>query len=59
MFDTNLEQLDQEQALDLCKFYIQAGKNCFLFGRRGTGKTEIAFQVFAFHLPILYKIHLI
>src|SRR5689334_5299504 len=40
----NLQEIDQEQTLNLCKFYIRANKNVFLFGRRGTGKTEIAIQ---------------
>ncbi len=40
----NLNELDQEQALHLCKFFIKSNKNLFLFGRRGTGKTEIAIQ---------------
>lgn len=40
----NLQELDQEQTLNLCRFYIQTGQNLLLFGRRGTGKTEIALQ---------------
>lgn len=40
----NLQEIDQEQALNLTKFFIRAEKNLFLFGRRGTGKTEIALQ---------------
>lgn len=40
----NLQEIDQEQALHLSKFFIQSHKNLFLFGRRGTGKTEIAMQ---------------
>jgi hypothetical protein len=40
----NLPEIDQEQALHLSKFFIRAGQNLFLFGRRGVGKTQIAFQ---------------
>jgi hypothetical protein len=40
----NLEEIDQEQALNLTKFFIQSQHNVFLFGRRGVGKTEIAIQ---------------
>ena len=40
----NLEEIDQEQALNLTKFFIQSNHNVFLFGRRGVGKTEIAIQ---------------
>lgn len=40
----NLPEVDQEQALSLSRFFIKNGKNIFLFGRRGTGKTEIALQ---------------
>lgn len=40
----NLQEIDQEQALNLCKFYINANKNLFLFGRRGVGKTEIVMR---------------
>lgn len=40
----NLQEIDQEQALNLTKFFIQSQHNIFLFGRRGTGKTEIAIQ---------------
>jgi len=43
----NLQELDQEQAFNLCKFYIAANKNLFLFGRKGTGKTQIAMQAAA------------
>lgn len=34
----NLQEIDQEQALHLCKFFIKSNKNLFLFGRRGVGK---------------------
>lgn len=40
----NLPEVDQEQALNLSKFYINAHQNLFLFGRRGVGKTHIAIQ---------------
>jgi hypothetical protein len=40
----NLPEIDQIQALNLTKFFIGAGQNIFLFGRRGTGKTAIAIQ---------------
>jgi hypothetical protein len=40
----NLTEIDQEQALNLSKFFIRANKNIFLFGRRGVGKTHIAIQ---------------
>lgn len=40
----NLQEIDQEQSLNLVKFFIKAQQNIFLFGRRGTGKTQIAMQ---------------
>lgn len=40
----NLQEIDQEQALNLSKFFIQSHQNLFLFGRRGIGKTYIAIQ---------------
>lgn len=40
----NLPEIDQEQALNLSKFFIQSQQNLFLFGRRGVGKTHIAIQ---------------
>lgn len=40
----NLPEIDQEQALNLSKFFIKSQKNLFLFGRRGGGKTEIVLQ---------------
>jgi hypothetical protein len=40
----NLTEIDQEQALNLTKFFIQSQQNVFLFGRRGVGKTDIAIQ---------------
>lgn len=40
----NLQEIDQEQALHLSKFFIRSNQNLFLFGRRGVGKTQIAIQ---------------
>lgn len=40
----NLQEIDQEQALNLSKFFIRSHQNLFLFGRRGVGKTHIAIQ---------------
>lgn len=40
----NLPEIDQEQALNLSKFFIRSNQNIFLFGRRGVGKTHIAIQ---------------
>lgn len=40
----NLQEIDQEQALNLSKFFIRSNQNLFLFGRRGVGKTHIAIQ---------------
>lgn len=40
----NLQEIDQEQALNLAKFFIKSGQNILFFGRRGIGKTFIAFQ---------------
>lgn len=40
----NLQEINQEQALNLSKFFIKSQQNLFLFGRRGTGKTEIIIQ---------------
>lgn len=40
----NLQEIDQEQAVSLCKFNIKTKGNIFLLGRRGVGKTEIALQ---------------
>lgn len=40
----NLQEIDQEQASNLTKFFIQSQQNIFLFGRRGVGKTDIAIQ---------------
>lgn len=38
----NLSEVDQEQALNLSRFFLKTNQNIFLFGRRGTGKTHIA-----------------
>lgn len=40
----NLQEVNQEQALNLSKFFINAKQNMFLFGRKGTGKTHIVLQ---------------
>lgn len=40
----NLQEIDQEQALHLAKFFIRSQQNIFFFGRRGLGKTHIALQ---------------
>ena len=40
----NLPEINQEQTLNLSKFFIKSNQNLFLFGRRGVGKTHIAFQ---------------
>lgn len=40
----NLKEINQEESLNLVKFFIKAQKNIFLFGRKGTGKTHIAMQ---------------
>lgn len=40
----NLTEIDQEQAINLSKFFIRSNQNFFLFGRRGTGKSEIILQ---------------
>jgi hypothetical protein len=34
----NLQEIDQEQALHLSKFFVRSQQNLFLFGRRGVGK---------------------
>ena len=40
----NLPEIDQEEALNLCKFFIRAGQNIFLFGQKGVGKSQISIQ---------------
>jgi ATPase family protein associated with various cellular activities (AAA) len=40
----NLQEINQEQALHLTKFFCQSHGNVFLFGRSGVGKSEIAIQ---------------
>lgn len=40
----NLPEVDQDQALNLCKFTIQSQGNICFLGRRGIGKTFIALQ---------------
>ena len=42
MNNLNLPEVDQEQALNLAKFFIRTDNSLFFFGRRGVGKTEIA-----------------
>jgi AAA domain (dynein-related subfamily) len=41
---SNLQEISQEQACNLSKFFMQSGKNLFLMGRRGIGKTEILIE---------------
>jgi hypothetical protein len=40
----NLQSIDQEQALNLTKFFVRSNQNIFLFGQKGVGKTHIAIQ---------------
>lgn len=40
----NLQEIDQEQALNLSKFFIKSNQNLFLFGQKGVGKTHIVMQ---------------
>jgi hypothetical protein len=40
----NLQEINQEQSLDLTKFFIKNQQNMFLFGLKGTGKTSIFAQ---------------
>lgn len=40
----NLKEIDQEEAFNLVKFFINVQQNVFLFGRRGVGKTNIIMQ---------------
>ena len=40
----NLQEINQQTALVLAKFSIDAGNNIFLFGNSGTGKSAIAMQ---------------
>jgi len=44
MSKLNLQEVDQEQALNLSKFFISSGQNVLFLGRKGTGKTQIALQ---------------
>jgi hypothetical protein len=51
----NLQEIDQQQALQLTKFFIRAQQNVFLFGQKGTGKTAIFLQAAAeCHLKVNY-----
>ena len=43
----NLTEVNQEQALNLCKFFLTSHQNIFLLGRRGVGKSYIALQAAA------------
>lgn len=52
----NLPEIDQEQALQLVKFFIHSQHNLFLFGQKGVGKTELAIQAIQ---ECGYKIHYI
>lgn len=40
----NLQEINQEQALNLAKFFIKSGHNIFIFGKHGVGKSAIAIQ---------------
>lgn len=40
----NLQSINQEQTLNLCRFYMRIGQNMLMLGRRGIGKTFIAMQ---------------
>jgi hypothetical protein len=40
----NLQEINQEQALDLMKFFIRSNQNICLLGRRGVGKSILTFQ---------------
>ena len=40
----NLQEIDQEQALNLSRFFLKLNQNIILLGRRGIGKTHIAIQ---------------
>ncbi len=52
---TNLQEVDQEQAFNLLKFFIRSRQNIFLFGRRGTGKTQLALQAIqACNMQLIY-----
>lgn len=53
---TNLQEIDQEQAFNLSKFFIRSNQNLFLFGRRGVGKTHIVLQAAK---ECNYKVHYI
>jgi len=44
MNNLNLQEIDQEQALNISKFFIRSQQNLFLFGKKGLGKTHIAMQ---------------
>jgi hypothetical protein len=56
MSSLNLLEIDQEQCLNLSRFFLKAGKNILTLGRRGTGKTDIAIQA---ALECNYKVNYI
>jgi hypothetical protein len=41
---SNLQKITQENALNLARFFIKSEKNFLLFGKSGTGKTELILQ---------------
>lgn len=41
---SNLQHINQDEAFNLCSLYTRIGKNVFLFGQKGTGKTHISMQ---------------
>lgn len=44
MNNLNLQEINQEEALNLVRFYLKSGQNICLFGQRGIGKTSISIQ---------------
>jgi len=40
----NLQEIDQDQAVSLTKFYIQSNKSILILGKKGVGKTYISIQ---------------
>jgi len=40
----NLQEINQEKALNLCQFYIRAGQNMLMVGPKGIGKTHLSIQ---------------
>ena len=41
----NIPKVDQEQIGNLVKFHIKSQQSCFIFGSKGTGKSDIIMQV--------------